>query len=129
MSKKIYSFFLLFMIISNNTYSKKLEYSGSCKFQGYMDRLITCLDKELENYDKELNLLYKKEFDRFRNNRLKNTELIWIKFREADCEYIAYEVNEGLQFPIIYKICMINKTKIRIADLKRSVFYIDWISK
>lgn len=123
-------YFSLFSMISTSyLYANKYEYTGTCKFNGNMNIFEYCLDKELSNYDRELNNLYKDIYKKTSNKRLKNAELIWIKFKEADCTYIAYEVNEGSEFQSIQKACLINKTKARITDLKRSFFYSGWFKR
>ena len=122
---KIYFLVCIFLMI-NQLHAKKYEYNGPCVFKGYTKIFEQCLDQELMMYDEKLNDLYKSLFQQVPNKHLKKAELLWIKFKEADCEYMAYEVNEGKEFQSIYKACLINKTKTRIVDLKRSYFYHGW---
>ena len=117
------------LCVSFHLHAKGYEYIGNCTFNGYMDEFEHCLDKELAIYDKELNNLYRSFFKRGPQKKLRKIEQLWIKFKEADCDYMAREVNEGLEFQVIYRACLINKTKARIADLKRSYFYSGWFVK
>jgi len=125
--KKI--FLLFFIFEASSLYASNYEYSGSCRFLGYMDEFEICLNKELANYDKKLNKLYRTLYSRSHNQNLKKIEGLWIKFKEADCSFIAKEVHGGLYYQIVYKACLINKTKARTADLKRSLFYSGWFEK
>jgi uncharacterized protein YecT (DUF1311 family) len=110
-------------------YSKTYQYEGSCGFQGGYIEISSCLEQELKHYDKELNRLYKQHNTSGSNNKLKTAEILWIKFAEADCEYIAFQVNGGAQYEPIYVACLINKTKERIRDLSRPLSYGEWFPK
>lgn len=122
-------FLLVFFSISQNLYAEKYEYIGDCKINNHMEDFEYCLDKELLVYDKELNKLYRNFNDKNTDKKFKKIQLMWIKFKEVDCDYIAREVHEGLYYQFIYKVCLINKTKSRISDLKRSLFYSGWFEK
>jgi uncharacterized protein YecT (DUF1311 family) len=116
-------FLISLFLVFTNVYAEKYEYTGTCNLHNFMEVFDECLDKELATYDKELNVLYNKLY---KTKYLKKAERFWIKFREADCDYMARSVNEGKEYQAIEKACSINKTKERIADLKRSYFYSDW---
>jgi len=125
---KLYkSCILLFLLsISSQPYAKQYEYTGTCKFIGDMEIFKHCLDKESVTYDKELNDLYSKIFKRGHDDTLKKTETLWIKFKKSDCAFMADAVNDGIYFQVVEQACLINKTKERIADLKRSFFFSEW---
>ena len=120
------SIFIIFCVISNYASSKQYEYDGNCKFNGSIYDFDDCLNTELAIYDKELNKVYNENYKLFGDKDYKKTELLWVKFKEADCSYMAKNVNEGTGYKSIYAACLINKTKARIADLKRSYFYSKW---
>jgi uncharacterized protein YecT (DUF1311 family) len=113
-------------LFSTSTHAQSHEYNGNCKFIGDSDIFEHCLKKELATYDNELNNLYKTYFKNTSNERLKKVELLWVKFKEADCNFMAYEVNEGKEYSAILNVCLINKTKTRIQDLKRPFSYKEW---
>ena len=125
---KIHNFFYLvsLVLLSTQLYAKEVEYTGKCKFNGYMEKFIDCLEKELASYDKELNELYVSTMKEFPSSTLRKSEKLWVKFKVADCGYIAAEVYSGREYQPIEKICLINKTKDRIADLKRSIYTKAW---
>lgn len=117
---------VLSLFFSAHLYANQLEYNGECASKAHIYDFEPCLDKELAKYDKELNEAYRAFFRGSPDEELKKIELLWVKFKEADCSYIANEVQGGYEFPFIYKACLINKTKARIADLKRPLFYYGW---
>lgn len=117
---------ILALCIFAPLYANQLAYNGECGLKGHDDNIEICLDKELARYDKELNELYSAFFKRSPHEELKKVELLWVKFKEADCSYVAKEVHGGYYFPFIYKACLVNKTKDRISDLKRSLRYYGW---
>lgn len=125
-------FVVCFLSVSLCSYAKNYEYQGNCLFQGDPYVFEACLAKELSFYDSILNKLYKAQLKVGTKEELKlqkKAEQLWIKFRDADCEFMASVVNEGLEYQFISGACLINKTKARIADLKRSFFYSDWFKK
>ncbi len=128
---KLYKLFLFvgLFTITGEVYSKQYEYTGECGTDSKTGNFEQCLDKELLIYDKELNDLYKTFSEDSLSRGLKKSETSWIRFKEDDCSYMAQEVNDGLFYQFIYKACLINKTKARIDDLKRSVFYSRWFKQ
>jgi uncharacterized protein YecT (DUF1311 family) len=122
-------FLICFFFMTFYVHAKEYEYSGNCKFNGYMEDFEHCLNRELTRYDRKLNDIYRSFFKKKPDKNLKKAEELWVKFKEADCHYMASEVNEGREFPAVEKACLINKTKARIADLKRSFFYAEWFEK
>lgn len=122
---KIY-FLIVSFLVSIDLNAENYEYKGPCTSSIYKSNFDKCLDEELALYDKELNKLYRNFFKNSSHEKLKKIEALWIKFKEADCDYMASEVHGGQYYDDIYKACLINKTKARIDDLKRSFLYRGW---
>lgn len=124
-----YIFFVCLLSLSPFLYAKTYEYQGSCSSDLDPDAFEACLSKELSYYDSILNKMYKESLKTGTKKELellKNAERLWMKFRDADCDFMAFAVNGGLEYQLILDGCLINKTKARIADLKRSFFYSHW---
>lgn len=120
-------FCVTFFLNINCLYSEKSYYKGDCIYHQGFDDLDTCLNKELTEYDKDLNVLYRKlTVSPVNKNKLKKAEMLWIKFKEADCDYMASEVNGGKEYNDIYTACLINRTKERISDLTHSLSFLKW---
>lgn len=107
-------------------YANNYEYDGNCRFKGMMDSFEKCLDDELHLYDKKLNKLYWKIYKKSPSSLLKKSEIEWVKFKETYCDYMGSIVNSGYFYPVVYKACLIKKTKARIDDLNSSVLYSKW---
>ena len=81
--------------------------------------------------DNELNSLYKIQMQQYkregayfygqkesRDVYLRKSQQIWIKMRDASCDYETYESRTGTGFSSIYTQCLLYKTKERIKYLK-----------
>jgi uncharacterized protein YecT (DUF1311 family) len=122
---KFYKISLLAGLISLslNLHAKEYEYNANCRHFNHVGLFEQCLDKELAFYDGKLNGLY---LSFGANKALEQSELLWIKFKETDCRYMARTANNSLRSRLVYKACVLEKTKNRIADLKKSNSYIEW---
>lgn len=122
-------FYLGFFFFSFHADAGNYEYNGECKFVGYTEEFEQCLDSEFKKYDDQLNVIYSSVVKALPDRKFIEIEKTWIKFKEYDCHYMAREVNGGVDYISIYKACLINKTKARIHELKRSFFYSGWFEK
>lgn len=80
-----------------------------------------CANEDFKKADKELNQLYQeilKYTSEEETNLLKKSQNLWIKLRDADCEFGSFQVREGTVFPMILSMCLAGKTKVRIEELK-----------
>lgn len=80
-----------------------------------------CANEDFKKADKELNQLYReilKYTSEEETNLLKKSQNLWIKLRDADCEFGSFQVREGTVFPMILSMCLAGKTKVRIEELK-----------
>ena len=93
---KIYFLVVGFIFFTDNLYAKDYEYNGRCSAN--MTFFESCLDKEFNMYDKELNRIYKYFIKASPHENLKKAEALWVRFKEADCNYVAGEVNGGLEY-------------------------------
>lgn len=114
------------MVVTQHSFLNGNEYNiGKLNWRWFVGSKWPNL-RLLASYDKELNDLYRGFLKNSPHKELKKIEALWIRFKEADCDYIASEVHGGQYYDDVYKACLINKTKARIADLKRSFLYRGW---
>lgn len=52
---------------------------------------------------------------------LRNAQRAWIAFRDAQCEYEAYEVFGGTMQPMVGSLCLARLTRERIEVLSRAL--------
>lgn len=88
---------------------------------------MTQADMNIESYeeyqkvDKELNKVYKQltsKLEPHQKKLLVESQRQWIKFRDADCDFVASEFEGGSVQPLVINECMTERTKTRIKELK-----------
>ena len=83
----------------------------------------------------QLNRVYQKlvaMLDDAEKTQLKNVETAWLKYRDANCEFVADQYKGGTIRPMIYALCMGDVTKNRTTELLRpslteTKFRLSWI--
>ncbi|HJQ23303.1 MAG TPA: lysozyme inhibitor LprI family protein [Blastocatellia bacterium] len=80
-----------------------------------------CQAREYKKADAALNTVYKqlmtKIDDEGERTALKNAQLAWLKFRDSDCEFEAYQNKGGTIYPLIYDGCLTTLTRARAKQL------------
>ncbi len=95
-----------------------------CDNAQYQIEINMCAAKRYETIDKELNVLYQKAVKKIQKENslrlegFRNTQRMWIKFRDVNCEYARSEYEGGSMSHYIYSSCMSNLTKQRIENIK-----------
>jgi uncharacterized protein YecT (DUF1311 family) len=93
----------------------------SAQTQGEMN------DEAYENYkkaDKELNEVYQrliKRLDKKEKAMLVQSQKDWLKFRDSHCDFTAEENEGGSMQPMVWAMCLEEKTRERITDLKECI--------
>jgi uncharacterized protein YecT (DUF1311 family) len=79
----------------------------------------SCKQLELEAWDAELNRAYR-DLDGSKNTKLKETQLAWIRFRDAQIEYLRAEYGDrsGTIWGIVYMSHLVSLTKDQAQRLK-----------
>jgi uncharacterized protein YecT (DUF1311 family) len=80
-----------------------------------------CADKDYRRADDALNLAYKKAManeDAHGRELLRNAERVWLKFRDAHCQYATSSSEGGSIHPLEYAACVTELTELRTKQLK-----------
>jgi uncharacterized protein YecT (DUF1311 family) len=82
-----------------------------------------CAGKDLAKLDADLNTLYKAQMAYLktpaRQQALKNAQLKWIAFRDADCLYqVGKPEDSGSIWPLAQAQCLASHTQVRVEQLK-----------
>ena len=93
-----------------------LGYNGKCQFTMSRESYAYCLEKELVFYQEEFKKIYSNLTPA---QSLEATEAIATQIKEPDCEALAKTTGGGLEYYIVYRICLINITKEKIVCVKR----------
>jgi uncharacterized protein YecT (DUF1311 family) len=85
-----------------------------------------CAGKEFSKLDADLNAQYKAQMAYLTNpaqkQALKNAQLKWIAYRDADCLYqVGKPEDSGSIWPLAQAQCLAEHTKKRVVELKAYV--------
>jgi uncharacterized protein YecT (DUF1311 family) len=80
-----------------------------------------CWGKEYKAADAQLNAAYREFVSKLNPEetaQLKTVQLAWIKFRDANCEFVADQYKGGSIRPMIAAMCLADVTSARTSELK-----------
>ena len=83
-----------------------------------------CWGKEYKAADATLNQVYGqliRKLDEADKAQLKQVESAWLKYRDANCEFVADQYKGGSIRPMIAAICLADVTNNRTAELKNQI--------
>ncbi|MEG5265880.1 lysozyme inhibitor LprI family protein [Pseudomonas sp. JDS28PS106] len=85
-----------------------------------------CAAKELASLDARLNQQYKTQMawlqSPAKKQALKDAQVKWIAFRDADCGYEAGNAGDGgSMWPLVQSNCLIKHTRVRVEQLENYV--------
>ena len=83
--------------------------------------MTMCWGKEYKAADARLNEAYRRfaaKLDDEEKAQLKNAQLAWLKYRDANCDFVADQYKGGTMRPMIAAICLADVTNNRTTELK-----------
>ena len=84
-----------------------------------------CAGKEYQKADAELNQVYKQLMaslsDRAHQASLRTAQQAWLKYRDANCEFDAFENLGGTIYPVVYNSCLAAMTRARTKELREQM--------
>ena len=83
--------------------------------------LNVCWGKEYKAADAQLNQVYQQfisKLDEEEQAQLKTAQLAWLKYRDANCDFVADQYKGGTMRPMIAAICLAEVTDNRTTELK-----------
>lgn len=102
--------------------------------EGIQPALNECAHERYLGADKELNATYKKIMDELKAVKssyaddnvnakktadiLKQTQLAWLKYRDAQCKAEAFQFDGGSAEPMVHASCLESLTNMRIKEIK-----------
>lgn len=95
-----------------------------CEGNGSQAEATGCAHRDYVAADAELNKAYKlfaSKLDATAKAGLKQSELNWIKYRDATCEFESAFYKGGTMRPMIEYFCMARMTKARAAELRQQI--------
>jgi uncharacterized protein YecT (DUF1311 family) len=96
----------------------KKDPCAEAQSQGEMN---ICWGKEYKAADAQLNAAYREFASKLNPEetaQLKTVQLAWIKFRDANCEFVADQYKGGSMRPMVAAMCLADVTSARTSELK-----------
>lgn len=93
----------------------------NCKNPQTQLAMNVCAGKDYENEDARLNKTYKElvgKLDKDRREKLKEIQLVWIKYRDLQCDFDSSTYEGGTIYSLVRSSCLSQMTKQRNKDLK-----------
>ena len=92
-----------------------------CEDAQTQTEMTMCWGKRYRAADAKLNAAYREftaKLSPEETAQLKAAQVAWIKFRDANCEFVADQYKGGTMRPMIAAICLAEVTDARTSDLK-----------
>jgi len=83
-----------------------------------------CWGKEYKAADATLNQVYgqlMRKLDEPDKAQLKQVETAWLKYRDANCEFVADQYKGGTIRPMIEAMCLADTTRNRTTELRNQI--------
>ena len=96
---------------------KKSEPCAEAQSQAEM---TICWGNQYKAADAKLNQVYRQftvKLDDEEKTQLKNAQTAWLKYRDANCEFVADQYKGGTMRPMIAAICLTDVTDNRTKEL------------
>jgi len=116
---------LLTMLILASAYSYgQKQKSEPCADAQSQAELNICWGNQYKAADAQLNRTYQQlaaTLDEEEKAQLKNAETAWIKYRDANCDFVADQYKGGSIRPMIHAMCLADVTTNRTTELKHQI--------
>lgn len=95
-----------------------------CSEAGTQIEMNDCAAKEYKTADSALNRTYQQlmaKLEPEEKTSLKTAQTAWIKYRDANCDFVADQYKGGTIRPMIYALCLADVTRNRTTELKSQI--------
>ena len=122
--KLILASFLLFIAAGNYSAGQSQKKSEPCPNAQSQAEMNDCAGREYKKADAELNQIYQKLVGMLEADdkaQLKAVEMTWIKYRDANCDFVADQYKGGSMRPMILGFCLADMTHNRANELNDQI--------
>jgi uncharacterized protein YecT (DUF1311 family) len=95
-----------------------------CPGDGTQFELNRCAARARDKADAELNKAYRELMNGTtgpERAKLRDAQLAWIKFRDAQCDYESVGNKGGSIYPMVYSFCLAKMTNARVKQLQEII--------
>jgi uncharacterized protein YecT (DUF1311 family) len=115
--------FLLLMLVTGSVFSQKRK-TGPCANPQTQSEMNQCAGKDYQAADAVLNQVYPRlaaMLDTDEKAQLKDAQTAWLKYRDANCDFVADQFKGGTIRPMIYANCLADMTRKRTIELRTQI--------
>ncbi|HEY8225057.1 MAG TPA: lysozyme inhibitor LprI family protein [Pyrinomonadaceae bacterium] len=117
-------FSLVLMIVLGQTFGQRKKKTDPCAESQNQADMNNCYGNEYKTADAILNQTYRRLVSMLNDeekSQLKEVETAWLKYRDANCDFVADQYKGGTLRPTIHAICLARVTSNRTAELKTQI--------
>ena len=122
--KTALALFSLLCLSGTASSGQKQKQPDPCADAQSQAEMNICAGKKFQAADTELNRIYKQLvaiLDGQEQVQLKDVENTWLKYRDANCNFVADQYKGGSIRPTILGLCLEEMTRHRTAELKDQI--------
>jgi uncharacterized protein YecT (DUF1311 family) len=112
--------FTLLLLMNSFAFAQEQK-NNPCADAQTQTEMNICWGKEYKAADAQLNAAYREFTSKLNPEetaQLKTAQLAWIKFRDANCEFVADQYKGGSIRPMIAAMCLADVASARTSELK-----------
>jgi len=117
-------FLLLVSFLAAESTFGQGEKKPPCSDANTQTEMNICAGKEYQAADATLNRVYQQlvaMLDAEEKAQLKNAQTAWIKYRDANCDFVGDQYKGGSIRPMIYGLCLAEVTHNRTTELRAQI--------
>jgi len=114
----------LLLLTTFHCFGQKQKQSEPCAEAQTQTDMNICWGNQYKAADATLNQVYRQlmgKLDDEEKNQLKAVESAWLKYRDANCEFVGDQYKGGTMRPMIEAICLADVTKNRTTELRNQI--------
>ncbi len=115
---------LLFSVAIGFSFGQGTKRVDPCAKAQTQADLNDCWGKQYQAADAVLNQSYRQlvaMLDDEEKSQLKAVETAWLKYRDANCEFVADQYKGGTMRPMAYAVCLDDMTRSRTAEIRTQI--------
>jgi len=117
-------FLILLVPVGAFTFGQGQKKSEPCADAQTQADMNICWGKEYKAADATLNQVYgqlMRKLDDADKTQLRQVEAAWLKYRDANCEFVADQYKGGSIRPMIEAMCLADSTRNRTTELRNQI--------
>jgi uncharacterized protein YecT (DUF1311 family) len=121
--KSIMFLWLAFLLMAGSALAQGPKKSP-CSDANTQAEMNICAGKEYKSADAALNRVYQQllaKLEPAEKTQLKEAQTAWIKYRDANCDFVADQYKGGSIRPMIYGLCLADVTTNRTTELRTQI--------